>query len=254
MHTVIYYAEFQLGGSTVYAEHAGARAESEQIKSELAEKDIVFSFFRFQTGEVEISMAFRICDWNVDSPRYGFSPAKIIAGGENRIGGMSCQFSEGGLLDLEKIMSMRCFSPMHIGPKTDAGQQQNGQAVQILQMNFRIKGQGITGKNGDIQILMAAFFAEKKGGVRLLMKDGKLIGAVFQPLGKRSIIHHICGNGHAVKHTVDDGSENRLGNRSAESDGDGVEAPVVSPDFCFKILIGDQNLTGIGCGLPSGFI
>ena len=35
--TVIYYAEFQLGGSTVYVEHAGAKAESEQIKNDLAE-------------------------------------------------------------------------------------------------------------------------------------------------------------------------------------------------------------------------
>lgn len=37
MHTAIYYAEFQLGGSTVYVEHAGAKAESEQIKNDLAE-------------------------------------------------------------------------------------------------------------------------------------------------------------------------------------------------------------------------
>ena len=35
--TVIYYAEFQLGGSIVYVEHAGAKAESEQIKNDLAE-------------------------------------------------------------------------------------------------------------------------------------------------------------------------------------------------------------------------
>lgn len=94
-------------------------------------------------------------------------------------------------LDLQQIAGVRCLFPGHFHPEADMRKEQDGPAIQVLQADFRIKGQGVRCADREIKFFAAAFLDEELVAVWPGMHDGQLIGLAAQAFREGDIVLHV---------------------------------------------------------------
>lgn len=89
-------------------------------------------FILFQAGEIVVGMAFRVGDGEVDFVGGDLAAAEVVAGGEAGKIRVEGELGEGFLLDLEKEPGVGGLFSGDFEPETDAGEKEDGLAVQLI--------------------------------------------------------------------------------------------------------------------------